>query len=455
MHGRWASAWVALSSLLMALTAFRAHAVIGLTPLRVDVYARPGLPTPFQMTLINTTPTTRDVRLLVQRVSVDEDGNASLVEDVAPDDSQAFAAPEGESSGVDVRTLITVAGGGTVTLAPNESRAIDFSVNLPPDAQDEYLAMIVADPGPEAAPVRGNTTRRVNVVFRIAASVFIVAGYRQEIGRGRDTEVLLRRMKPEYYNVNISELEAFTPKPGDEKPALRVLGKLENLSTTFISPVIRARLRDVAKRRILEEVVLRHGFDMVFANTTRRFRGEFESPLEPGKYQILVDVDWGESRQATRQEIAVEVTEPIAGTRPPVSGVLQLSMKKAFISVRPGETSRGKLTLKNTFKEPMRVTPQFLEESPLASWFTFSPKTLVIAPDAERTVNVTVKADKESSLITEQVLIGMVPVTFSGSTFPDTETQVLQATVRVLPPRSAEQAAGTDGASVQDGVGDE
>ena len=32
-----------------------ARAVIGMTPLRVDVYARPGVTTPFELTLLNTT----------------------------------------------------------------------------------------------------------------------------------------------------------------------------------------------------------------------------------------------------------------------------------------------------------------------------------------------------------------------------------------------------------------
>jgi len=427
-----------LALALWGMVAADALAVIGMTPLRVDVYARPGMATPFELTLMNTTPSPRTVRLVVQRVEVDEDGTVSMIEENAnTPTSNTLESPSTARRGPDVRSLISIDEGNEIALGPGEKRVIHCSVNLPPDARDEYLAMILADPGPEEMPVYGNINRRINVVFRIGAQVFIVSGIRQVIGSGNDEEVLVRRLKPEFYNVEISELEVVLPKEGENPSVLSVVGKMENRSTTFISPVVRASLRDVANRRIVEETVLKHGFDMVFANTTRRFRGAFDSPLQPGKYQLSVEVDWGEARQRARKELAFELTSPIAGNKPPSKGVIEVSLSKALITLRPGETSRGRVTIKNTYTEPIRVTPTFADESLFNEWFQFSPSRVVIPANSERTIQIAVRAARESPQMTQKVLIEMVPTTFSGTSFAPTETKTIEATVRVLPPKSA------------------
>jgi hypothetical protein len=427
-----------------------ARAVIGMTPLRVDVYARPGIATPFELTLINTTPSPRTVRLIVQRVEVDEDGNVAMIEENAETGpTNALSGDSERPRGPDVRALVTIDEGNEIALGPAEKRVIHCSVNLPPDARDEYLAMVLADPGPEEMPVYGNTSRRINVVFRIGVQVFIVSGIRQVIGSGDNEEVLVRRLKPEFYNVDVSELEFVLPKAGDNPSVLSVAGKIVNASTTFISPVVRASLRDVANRRIVEETVLKHGFDMVLANTSRRFRGSFDAPLQPGKYQLTVEVDWGDERQRTRKDISIELTTAIAGNRPPSKGVIELSMSKALISLRPGETSRGRITIKNTYDEPIRVTPTFSDESLFNDWFKFSPARVVIPAKSERTIQVAVRADRESPQLTQKVVIGMVPVTFSGTSFPLSETKDIEATVRVLPPKSV-SSDGTSASTAAD-----
>lgn len=439
---RWGYLFLRTTLVLWVLGAGNAFAVIGMSPLRVDVYARPGIATPFELTLMNTTLSPRTVRLLVQRVEVDENGVVTLIEE-GPESNTTdiLPSPSERPRGPDVRALVTIDEGNEITLEAGEKRTIHCTVNLPPDAKDEYLAMILADPGPEEMPVYGNTSRRINVVFRIGVQVFIISGIRQVIGSGDNEQVVVRRLKPEFYDVEVSELNYLLPQESDNPPVLSVTGKLENRSTTFISPVVRASLRDVANRRIVEETVLKHGFDMVFANTSRRFRGAFESPLQPGKYQLTVEVDWGDERQRVRKEMPLELTSPISGSRPPSNGVIELSLRKAFIRLRPGETSRGRLTIKNTYSEPIRVTPTFRDETLFNSWFTFSPSRLVIPARSERTLQIAVRADRESPQITQTVVIDMVPTTFSGMTFPPAETRELEATVRVLPPRSVEENA--------------
>lgn len=429
---------------LWGVAVANALAVIGMTPLRVDVYARPGMATPFELNLLNTTQSPRNVRLIVQRVEVDEDGNVSMIEENAETGMNSSLDGGSERKrGPDVRALVTVDEGSEIQMAPGEKKVIHCSVNLPPDAKDEYLAMVLADPGPEEMPVYGNTNRRINVVFRIGVQVFIVAGIRQTIGSGNNEEVVLRRLKPEIYNVDVPELDFVLPKAGDDPDVLSAVGKMVNASTTFISPVVKASLRDVANRRIVEETVMKHGFNTVFANTTRRFRGSFDSPLQPGKYQLTVEVDWGDERQRVRKELHFELIEPIAGNRAPSAGIIELNMSKALITLRPGETNRGRVTVKNTYSEPIRVTPTFGDESLFNEWFRFSPSRVVIPAKAERTIQVAVRADRESPQLTQKVLIEMVPVTFSGTSFPVAETKQIEATVRVLPPKSVS----SDGAS--------
>ena len=117
--------WAPIALLLLATPA--AFAVIGLTPMQLDVYARPGIPEPFEITVTNTTDTQRAVRLVVAAVRIDEDGNTQVVEDTGEDGSDAGfdSGPDGGADAAPkVQTLVAFEDGPLLTLAPKEQRQV-------------------------------------------------------------------------------------------------------------------------------------------------------------------------------------------------------------------------------------------------------------------------------------------------------------------------------------------
>ncbi|MDA1192433.1 MAG: hypothetical protein O3A46_12220 [Candidatus Poribacteria bacterium] len=425
---------------LLTLTALgaTASAVIGISPLRMDVYARPGIAQEFQITVINTTPSPRDVTLRVRGLSVDENGDEQIIDvDAAnttpPEDEETFGGrqnPRGQGTG----DIITFPEGNQLTLAPNEARQVTCFVTLPSNATTEALRMVVVDPGPEELPIYGNTNRRIAITFRVGAQIFIIPGERRQIplGNGDFGVEIVRENRP-FYDIGITDIKAITPQPGEE-PVLKVEGVLQNRSNTFVQPLIQAQLRSKEKRTVVEERVLDHGFNLVLGNSIRRFRGSFTSPLEPGEYTLTVTVPLEEESRPYRQSTDFTITEPIAGTGVTTQGVINLDPGQGTIRIRPGKTVRGEFTVRNNYAEPLRIEPSLSEGSAFEEWFSFSPRSPVIRPNTERTFRVTVRADREASQTVSNFSIYLTPQTATGDQFLDTETREFGVTLQVLPP---------------------
>ena len=430
--------WAPIALFLLAAPV--AFAVIGLTPMQLDVYARPGIPEPFEISVTNTTDTQRSVRLVVAAVRIDEDGNTEIVEDRGEDGADAGfdSAPGGPgAAGPDVRSLVAFEGGPLLTLAPKEQRQVVCMATLPPGTITEHLAWVMADPGPEEMPGYGNTNLRLQVIFRIAARVLIVPGLRRQRrdADGNMTVTVERYLRPTY-SVRLADVAHVVPAVDVEDGVLRVEGLLDNQSNTYITPMIQAELRNVSTRRIVEDVVLGHGLSFVMGQTTRRFSGHFTSPLDPGQYEVTVEVDLGDGRPADMARVPFELTDPVPGRTRADQGVLTLEPAKVRVTVRPGDRSSGEVTITNNFDETLRVTP-YPGSTSYADWFTFSPKSLVLHPGRSRTGRVAIRAPRDAPQDLQEVLVTFVPTTVNGSTFPEGEAQTMGVTLRVLAPRAS------------------
>ena len=380
------------------------------------------------------------MRLVVAAVRIDEDGNTQVVEDTGEDGSDAGfdSGPDGGADAAPkVQTLVAFEDGPLLTLAPKEQRQVVCMATLPPGTLTEHLAWVMADPGPEEMPGYGNTNLRLQVVFRIAARVLIVPGLKRQRrdADGNMTVTVERYLRPTY-SVRLTDLMHVVPPVGVEDGLLRVEGLLDNQSNTYITPMIQAQLRNVSTRRIVEDVVLSHGLSFIMGQTTRRFSGEFASPLEPGQYEVTVKVDLGDGRPADTGKIPFELADPVPGRERAARGVLTLDpdeTQKVRVTVRPGERSSGEVTVTNNFDETLRVTPQ-RGSSSYADWFTFSPKSLVLHPGRSRTCRVAIRAPRDAPQDLEELLLTFVPTTVNGATFPDGEARTLSVILRVLAP---------------------
>ena len=219
--------------------------VVGLTPLQLDVYARPGIPEEFRITVSNTTPTRRTVRLLVADVRIDENGETQVGEETVPDPAETeFDSDSGgrrRNSESSALGLVSFEGGPILTLEASEQREVTCFATLPPGATTEYLAWVIVDPGPEEMPVYTNSNMRIDVTFRIGARVLIVPGVKRvrRNADGNDTVTVERLYRPTY-SVAISDVQALIPPADAEDGVLRVEGVLDNRSNTYITPLIQA-----------------------------------------------------------------------------------------------------------------------------------------------------------------------------------------------------------------------
>jgi hypothetical protein len=232
----------------------------------------------------------------------------------------------------------------------------------------------MVDPGPEEMPVYSNSSTRIEVTFRIAARVLIIPGVRRvrRDADGNSRVTLERIIRPTYF-VEFADTQAVIPAKDAEDPVLRVEGVLANRSNTYITPLIQAQLRNLTTRRIVEKVTLGHGLAFVMSSTNRRFSGAFTSALEPGHYEITVEVDLGDSSPPRRTQLALELTEPIVGRSQGPQGVVSLDNSKATVRLRPGERSAGRVQVTNNLGETVRVTP-YLGSSSFAEWITLYSK---------------------------------------------------------------------------------
>jgi hypothetical protein len=455
---------LSLAAGLLLLAAPEASAVIGLSPLRVQVYARPGVPTPFNITVINTTDAPRDVRLIVANANVSDTGRLELKEettitegatDQAASDGQQAAAsaptapqepstptePQEPSTTPEGKAYVTFDVGNQLPLAPGQSQELTGSVNLPPDAKGQYLAIVIADGGEEDMPLYGRSAdRNIKIRFRIAASIFIMAGHRGQYQTAGGLVETFTPAEPPFFNVEIVTIEARQPKEGDVPHILRVTGTLDNRSNVFVTPIITASLiRTTGRRRVrIEQTVCSHGFNIVFAQTRRFFEGRFQSPIESGEYMIEVEVDYGEQRRARAFTRTFVVETPIKGVRPATQGVIQVQEgTQITVSVRPGDTSRGEVRVQNNFSEPLRVVPEFAEGSAVSSWLTIAPAQIILTPRQERPFRITIRVPRDAPVMAETVQLRLVPKTTAGTEFAPSETPVIVMTVRVLPPKGA------------------
>ncbi|MEO2004654.1 MAG: hypothetical protein ABGY41_11195, partial [Candidatus Poribacteria bacterium] len=333
-----------------------AFAVVGLTPLQLDVYARPGIPEEFTLTVSNTTQTQRTVRLVVADVRIDENGETQVVEDPVDEPaSGGFDDASGDEPGpvrVSARSVVSFEDGGILVLQPGEEREVTCSATLPPGETTEHLAFVMVDPGPEEMPVYNNSRMRIEVTFRIAARVLIIPGVRRvrRDADGNSRVTLERIIRPTYF-VEFEDTQAVIPAKDAADSVLRVEGVLSNRSNTYITPLIQAQLRNLTTRRIVEKVTLSHGLAFVMGSTTRRFSGAFTSALEPGQYEITVEVDLGDSSPPRRTQLALELTAPLVGRSQGPQGVVSLDTSKATVRLRPGERSAGRVQVTNNFGE--------------------------------------------------------------------------------------------------------
>jgi len=369
-------------------------------------------------------------------VRIDEHGDAQIAEDGPADE----AADGFDSAPADRRpranALVSFEEGTTIILEPGEQRQVICYATLPAGSTAEQLAWILVDPGPEEMPVYGNSNMRINVTFRIGARILIVPGDRRERRDANgNTVVTLEPLFRQTYAVQLAEVREVLPAAGSEVGVLRVEGLLRNQGNTYVTPLIQARLRNLSTRRIVEEVVLPHGFNFVMGGTVRRFGGEFDSPLEPGEYEVTVEVDLGDGRARTRQKTAFTLTDPIVGRERVSQGVLGLDKPKQRATVRPGERSTGKATVTNNYGETLRITPN-AGSSSYADWFTFSPKSFVLHPGRARSVRMAIRAPSDASQDLREVPVSFIPTTVDGSTFADGEAQTLTVTLRVLAPKA-------------------
>ena len=414
-----------------------ALAVVGLTPMGVDVYARPGIPQEFEVAVTNMTQTERTVRLIAADVRIDENGDAQIAEDDPTEESTGGFDSQPTRQAPRANALVSFEGGSTVLLGPGEQRQVVCYATLPLGSTTEHLAWILVDPGPEEMPVYGNSNMRINVTFRIGARVLIVPGDRRErIDADGNTVVTLEPWFRQTYAVQLAEVREVIPPTDAEEPVLRVEGVLQNQGNTYITPLIQAQLRNLTTRRIVEEAVLPHGFNFVMGGTVRRFGGEFESPLEPGDYEVTVEVDLGDGRARTRQKTTFTLTEPIQGRERASQGVIGLDHAGQRATVRPGERSAGRAEVTNNFGETLRITPN-AGSSSYADWFTFSPKSFVLHPGRTRSVRIAIRAPRDASQDLREVPVAFVPTTINGSTFAEGEAQTLTVTLRVLAPKTA------------------
>ncbi|MBT3268203.1 hypothetical protein HN371_13675 [Candidatus Poribacteria bacterium] len=417
-----------------------AFAVIGVSPLKLDVYARPGTPEPFYITISNTTASQRVVRLVVAALGIDEAGNTHIIEEGA--DGPGSDDAEGEGAFAvqttarqdEAQQIVSFEGGPVLTLAPKEEREVTCLATLPPGSLTEHLAWIVADPGPEEMPLYGNTNMRLAVTFRIAAQVLIVPGVKRRTtdADGNATVTLERMLRPNYA-VSVSDVQEIVPEVGVERGVLRVEGILNNRSNTYITPLIQARLRNMTLRRTVEEIVLTHGISFVMGGMTRRFGGDFMSSLDPGEYEITVAVDLGDGRPPTRSTHKFELTTAVEGQAGASQAVLTVLPVNATVNIRPGERSSGEATVTNNYDETLRVMPDG-GSGVYADWFTFSPKSLVLHPGRSRTVRIAIHAPGDAAQDVGEVPVLFVPTTVNGLTFPETDAPRMNVTLRVLPP---------------------
>jgi hypothetical protein len=414
------------------LSSRESSASVGLTPLRLDIYAEPGGPPEVAwLTVTNTSDERRDIALTPESFEIARDGSLRFEPRLREERGASYVPPAYSGA-----SFITIKD-SPMTLDPGESRRVPCRVSLPANALGEYYAMITANPGP-ATPVHSSRgDRSVRVTFEISAVVVIVAGVVRP-PRAPGDYPTVDRATPARYDVQATDLRVVFPKPGEPRQTLRIAGTFANRGNTHILADIRAEVRNVDERRKIEDVLFGGGARLVLPNTERDILGEVTSPVPPGRYQVELTVRWGDEYASATRKTSCEVLVPIAGAIATTKrlGILGVSPERVVVTTHPGKVVREDIVLTNNVDDPIAVVVKPVDPAGAPVGISVAPSRFVMPPGAERTIQPRIAVSKDATSDIHEFAIALEPIASNGDRFPEAESRTIALVLRILPPPS-------------------
>jgi len=426
VRGGW---WVLFGiAWLMGLSA-GSRANVGVTPMRLDVYAEPGGPAEtVWLTVTNTSDEPRNIALTPEFFDIAPDGSLLFEPRLREERGSRYVPPHSGAA------FLTVEG-SPVFLQPGESRRVPVRVRLPADARGEYYAMITANPGP-ATPVsspRGN--REVRITFEISVMVIIVAGVVYPPRVPGDSPTLVRAT-PARYEVEVTDLRVLFPKPTEPRQTLKIAGTFVNRGNAHIFADFTAKVRSVDERRSVEEVIFGGGARLVLPGAERRLLGEVTAPLSPGRYEVELSIRWDDQSAPAVRKTAFEVLVPIAGA--PLGtkrlGVLGVQPERLVLAVPPGRVVREEILVTNNVDDRLTVVVPPVQTGGAPVVVSVAPSRFVMPPGAERTVQVRLVVPPDAPSGIHELSLVLEPIASSGERFPPAESRAVPLVLRILPP---------------------
>jgi hypothetical protein len=415
-----------------------ARCAVGISPVRREVFAEPGgPPEAFDITVLNTTNETRQVKLAAEEFRVGLWGELLFEPEIRAQMGDDFVPYEFSGA-----RFIRFAE-STFYLAPQEERPVRCSVQLPPNARGVYYAMITADPGQMRAQNLYGAQRDLSVTLQVSVMVFIWAGQRRLPTRA-DQAVTARYATEPYYDLEITDLKPMFPVAGDERQTLRIEARFVNRSNVHILADVSATLRSVAERRIVAAMNgINIGTRLLLPKGERMLREEVKVPLKPGPYQIRIEVSYNDPNQPNGAIRSLtkpfELKVPLAGVPEQNRGlgILGVPSERIALSGSPGKVARQEVVVYNNLDERLKITAALTGETEYDGWINLAPATFVIGPGQERTFFVRANIPPEAFTDIRNLEVALEPKTIDGEGFPEAETLRLTVVLRVLPPLSA------------------
>ena len=375
--------------LIIGMAAPRAHAGIAVSPLKQEITVRPGETGKYTITIANNSrgagDITQSVHLSVTDVQVSEDG-AIIFKD--PGTAQHSASK-----------WITLSQ-NDLTLDPNHSQAIEFTVTPPQYAQaGEYYTAVMVTLGTKTRDEKG-----VLIQYRTASGIFLTIPGRTFPRQAKITrcEMLWPQAIPE------------GQQPAADAPQPRISLTLQNFGQARFEATGKVALFD-EKSRLVFAGPLNTKRPCVFGGDSRVFATPVTKALPPGKYTAKITLDyqsgWGFLHETLPLEITPEQATLLTALkkRQPGEAIgLEVTPEKPAYAIPPGGSRTFALTAKNVVDLPVHCAIALFQtdDASANSWITLAAPECTISKGSRKSIPVSIhipagtKPGKYSSHIT-------------------------------------------------------
>jgi hypothetical protein len=365
--------WASLFACLFVIgAADRARAGIAVSPLKQEITVRPGDTEKHTITIANNArgagDVTQSVHLAIADVQVGEDGGITFKDAGAAQHSASKWVTLGETD---------------LTLEPNQSKAVEFTVAAPQSAMaGEYYSAIMVTLGTKARDEKG-----VLIQYRTASGIFLTIP-----GRTFPRQAKITRCEMLWPPAPVEGAQAPV-----EPPQPKISLTLDNYGQARFDVAAKLALFD-EKSRLVFAGPLNTKRPCVFGGDSRIFETPITKALPAGKYVARMTLDyqsWAPLRQTLPIEILPEQAVILATLKkhqPNEAIGLEVTPDKPAYSIPAGGSRTFALTAKNVVDLPVHcAVALFQSEGASAdSFITLSTPDFIISKGSRKSIPVSI-----------------------------------------------------------------